>query len=143
MASSFKLLDLFFPVTTPFIVINPTLAIVFESLVVLLFLPGRGRIKGPFGLGRLLKMALSWKVVYAAFVLGLSLFFPVKSFLNLGLSHSLHFFLLESVASVWLIFLFQRLLPRQRDYPRALGRLSKSYFSVFVFLILFSIKLFL
>ena len=103
-----KLTDLFFPVTTPFSVINPALAIVFESLVVMLLLPGKNGIEGRIRLERILGMAVSWKFLYAACIMCFSVFFPIKSFLNLGLSHAVKFFLFESAASGLLIFLFFR-----------------------------------
>ena len=140
VAASFKLLDLFFPVASPFVVVNPAIAILFESLVVILVLPGKGRIHGRFSLAHLLKMAVSWRVFYTFFVLGLSLFFPIKNFLNLGLFYTVNFFLWEGLASGLMAFLFQSRRTPRSDSIDVLGLLSKSYISVFVFLIIFSIK---
>jgi hypothetical protein len=141
IAGSLKLTDLFFPVSTPFVVLNPALAIVFESLVVMLFLPGKSWIEGRMRLGRLLGMAVSWRVLYAVFVLGLSFFFPVNNFLNLGLSHAVNFFLLESAASGLLLFLlFQSKFYFRNDYSSVLRLLSKSTVSLFVFLVVLFVK---
>jgi len=141
IASSVKLVDLFFPVSTPFIVINPALAIIFESLVVMLFLPGKSWIEDRMRLRRVLGMTLSWRGLYAVCVLGLSLFFPVKNFLNLGLSHTVNFFLLEGAASGLLLFLlFQSRFYFRNDYSSVLRLLSKSYVSLFVFLVVLFVK---
>lgn len=142
VACSIKLFDLFFPVLTPFVVLNPAIAILFESLAVVLFLPGKIRSGYPVRLGSLLGMTLSWRVFYAVFVMGLSLFFPVKTFLNLGLSYAVHFFLLESIISGVLIFLlFQSSVYSRVHYSGGLSQLSKRYVSVFVFLAVVIMKL--
>ena len=141
IASSLKLVDLFFPVSTPFIVLNPALAIIFESLVVMLFIPGKSWIEGRLQLGRLLGLTLSWRGIYAVFVLGLSFFFPVKNFLNLGLSHAVNFFLLEGAASGLLIFLLSRSRFYFRiDYSSVFRLLSKSPVSLLVFLVVLLVK---
>ena len=141
IASSLKLIDLFFPVSTPFVVLNPALAIIFESLVVMLLLPGKSWREGRLRLRRLLVMTVSWRGLYAACVLGLSLFFPVKNFLNLGLSHAVNFFLLESAASGLLLFLlFQSRFYSRNNNPGVFSLLSKSTVSLFVFLVVLFVK---
>jgi len=142
IASSVKLIDLFFPITTPFTVINPALAMVSESLVVMLFLPGKIWIEGHIRLDRILGMTVTWRGVYAICVFGLSFFFPVENFLDLGLAHLAHFFLFESAASGLLIFLFfQSRLYSRNDYSSLLRPLSKSVLSLFIFLVVLFIKI--
>ena len=105
VACCIKLTDFFLPTPTPFTVINPAMAILFESFVVLLLFPDKSRSESRMSLLRFLGMAISWRLCYAFFLLGLGLFVSVPSFLDLGLENSLRFFALESLVNALLLYL--------------------------------------
>ncbi|MGD2294265.1 MAG: hypothetical protein PVF22_00340 [Candidatus Aminicenantes bacterium] len=137
VAACIKLTGLFFPTPAPFAVINPALAIVLESLVVVLLFPGRNRVRSQtWPLRFFFIAAFSWRAVYAVSVLGLCLFFPVQSFMDLGLKSALQFFFLESLANGFLLLLlFQIRLLSRNVFSGWTRWMAKNYYPLLLLVI--------
>ncbi len=103
VAASIKLVDLFLP-THPFTVINPSVAILCESLAVCLFFAVKDFKKILTRLDLILGMALVWRLFYGILVLSLGFLFSATNFAGLGSVHILRFFLLDSSVNAILIF---------------------------------------
>lgn len=109
-AASFKLIDIFISPHDLFSVLNPMIAIICESLVLFLFLKAWNK-KVFTKFIPILAMALSWKLIYSAALLTMGHFFPIKSFFDLGSTRFLSFFIVESLASSLIVFLFFKVQP--------------------------------
>jgi len=109
-AASLKFFDIFISPHHFFSVLNPMIAIICESLVLFLFLKAWNR-KVFTQFFPIFTMVLSWKLIYSAAILTLGHFFPIKSIFDLGSARFLSFFLVESLASSLIIFLFFKVQP--------------------------------
>ena len=96
VACSIKMADFFLPAPTPFTVINPCLAILLESLAVMLLLPARGLSQRHLSFFRLWFVSGAWRMGYALCVWVIAQIFPAQSFLDLGPGRVLQFLVLES-----------------------------------------------
>lgn len=109
VAANIKLIDLFLPDTIPYAVINPAIAILCESITVGLFFMLKDFGKALSRLDLVLGMALFWRLLYAIIIFSFGIIFPVHNFAELGYTHILGFFFLESSFNAILIYsLFHR-----------------------------------
>jgi hypothetical protein len=108
VAASLKIIDLFISPHNLFSVLNPMIAILCESLILFLFLKAWNKqLFSKFF--PIFTLVLSWKLIYSSALLTLGHFYTVNSFLDLGSTRFLRFFIVESLASSLLIYLIFKL----------------------------------
>jgi hypothetical protein len=103
VAANVKLIDLFLPAHSLFAVTNPAVAILCESLAVMLAFSLKGSRRVLSSLSHVWGIAFIWRLVYAASTFALGSIFPIQSFTEMGSSHIFRFFLLDSLANAILI----------------------------------------
>jgi hypothetical protein len=136
VACAIKMVDFVLPGPTPLAVINPSLAILFESLVVMFLLSAGNLLQRKPSFYRLWFISVSWRIGYAMAIWGIAQIFPIPSFLDLGLVRGFQFFLLESLANGLLIFfVFQMKRPIPHWFSRRLQYLSTGYAPLILFLL--------
>jgi hypothetical protein len=106
VAANVKLIDLFLPAHGLFAVTNPAVAILCESLAVMLAFSLEGSKQVLSSLSRVWSLALIWRLVYAISTFALGSIIPIQSFAEMGSGHIFRFLLLESFANAILILAF-------------------------------------
>ncbi|MBD3414550.1 MAG: hypothetical protein GF421_08990 [Candidatus Aminicenantes bacterium] len=117
MAAGFKALDIFIIPFDVLSALNPALAILSESLALVLFLAffHKRSIQNFFSL---FFLAIGWKFIYTAFLTVFRQLYAADNFLYLSLNHVFHFFLVDSLVSSALIFLFFKIPPFSTEWHR-------------------------
>lgn len=105
IAANVKLVDLFLPIQTPFMAINPALAILCESIPVILFFSWKDFKHPRYRLVNLWIMAVSWRLLHGLSLVFMGFLFPVSGFFDLGIALMVRFFVLESLVNGILIYL--------------------------------------
>ncbi|HZX11767.1 MAG TPA: hypothetical protein VFG01_12545 [Acidobacteriota bacterium] len=109
-AASLKFFDIFISPHDLFSVLNPMISILCESLVLVLFLKAwKKQLFSKFL--PVFTLVLGWKLIYSTVIFSLSHLFTVKSFFDLGSTRFLSFFIVESLASSLIVFLFFKVQP--------------------------------
>jgi len=120
VAASLKIIDLFISPHDLFSVLNPMISILCESLVLIVFLKAWNKTLFSRFLP-VLSLVLGWKLIYSAAIISLSHLYTLNSFLDLGLTRFLMFFVVESLISSLIIYLFFRVyhLPSRAPFLHA------------------------
>lgn len=120
-AASLKFIDILISPHDLFAVLNPMLSILCESFVLVLFLKA-WRKKMFSKLIPVFTLVLGWKSIYFLMLVVLGHLYEVSSFLNLGLTRYLNFFIGESLISGLMIYLFFKVHSFSKkslfEYPR-------------------------
>ncbi|MGB3862699.1 MAG: hypothetical protein WA915_11485 [Candidatus Aminicenantaceae bacterium] len=106
VAANIKMVDLFFPAHNLFAVINPAIAILCESVALMLVFSMKGFKQTLSRFGFIWSMAFVWRLVYGIGTLSLGFIFPAHSFFQQANVHIVRFFLIDSFANAILIYVF-------------------------------------
>ena len=106
VAANIKMVDLLFPAHSLFMVINPAIAIICESLVVMLVFSFTGVKQSLSRLDYIWGMAFVWRLVYGVGTFTLGTIFHSYSFFNEANINIIQFFIIDSFINAILIYIF-------------------------------------
>lgn len=117
VAANIKMADLIFPTPNLFAVVNPAIAILCESLAVMLVFSLKGFKQTLSRLDYVWGMAFIWRLVYGIGLFSAGLIFPAYSFFKQANIHIIQFYLIDSFISAALIYIvFYTLRRHESDF---------------------------